>query len=463
MAILGLMTTEQLQSKYSNNVRRNVFYQYPTGRFPLMGLLSLMDTEGTDKAVFGWNEERALTHETITVQQNSAGPFSNGNGASGNGGTDLTAAGWTVAAGATLRAKLQDVTTIGVRDVLMFRNVPGTASSIKTFQAIVSAVWPTYNTVDLIMVDGVTDALNSAAANGISAINIGSAASEADRSKTGFSTWPLEVDNYTQIFRTPFSFSRTALAAGLKFDSTGPYKTKAKKNSIKHMVQLERAFLFGARGKQVTTNDDGEASVRRTMGGLMWYLQQWEKGNTGNGGAFDYRPGGSDISASAWNASDEKRILDINGTITADQFENIIENSFRFTNEESFEKLWLCGSGILSSFNKFVERQGIKTTKLNTDETYGMNVHTYESPHGIIHLATHPLLTQTPAYRNSGFILDIGNLRYTPLNNADTNLFKMRQPRDYDGRKDEWLTECSLEVNFPESCMFIDRLTGITA
>lgn len=455
MAILGLMSSSQLASEFSNNVRRTVFHQYPTGKFPLMGLLSLMDTEGTDKPIWGWEEKRALTHEYVTAQANSAGPFTT------TGDVDKTAAGWGESAGTTVRVYLSDVTMIGLRDVLMLRNVPGTSSSIKTFRGVVSAVDTANSHVDLILLETVANVLNNTTANGITVINIGNAASEADRSKTGFVQFPTEVSNYTQIFRQPFHFSRTALAAGIKWDKTGIYKETAKDNSLKHMVQLERAALWGSRTSNATTNDDGEVSIRRTTGGVLWFLQQWEKGNTGNGGAFDYRPGGSDISASAWNASDDKRILDINGTVTGDEFEGIIERAFRHTSETSFEKLFLCGSGIVSVINKFVARQGLKTTKLMTDEAYGMNVSTYESPHGVIHIGTHPLLSQSATYRNSGFILDAGNLIYTPLNGADTDLYKNRQAPDYDGRKDEWLTEYGLEVRYPETHMFIDRLTGI--
>lgn len=455
MAILGLMSSSQLASEFSNNVRRTVFHQYPTGKFPLMGLLSLMDTEGTDKPIWGWEEKRALTHEYVTAQANSAGPFTT------TGDVDKTAAGWGESAGTTVRVYLSDVTMIGLRDVLMLRNVPGTSSSIKTFRGVVSAVDTTNSHVDLILLETVANVLNNTTANDIAVLNIGNAASEADRSKTGFVQFPTEVMNYTQIFRQPFHFSRTALAAGVKWDKTGIYKETAKDNSLKHMVQLERAALWGSRTSNATTNDDGETSIRRTTGGVHWFLQQWEKGNVSNGGAFEYRPGGSDISASAWNASDDKRILDINGTITGDEFEGILERAFRHTSETSFEKLFLCGSGIVSVINKFVARQGLKMTKLMTDEAYGMNVSTYESPHGIIHLGTHPLLSQSSTYRNSGFILDAGNLIYTPLNGADTDLYKNRQSPDYDGRKDEWLTEYGLEVRYPETHMFIDRLTNI--
>lgn len=458
--VLGLMTTEQLQSKYSLNARRRVFYQYPNGAAPLMGLLSLMDTEETDKAQnFGWNEDRMKTHEYLTAQANAAGPFT----ATGTT-TDKTTAGWGDSAGTVIRCYLADTDDIGVRDVLLFRNIPGTSSSEKSFQGIVTEVDATNDYVEVELTSTIANVLNTTAANGMTVVMVGSAVAEGDRSKRGFQSWPIEITNHTQIFRHAFDFSRTSLKAGLKFDSSGVYKTKAKKNSLKHMKALEYAALFGDKSlNTAATTDDSLDSTRRTMGGVLWFLKQWEIGNTTNGGAFDYRVGGSDVTSSAWATTDEKRIIDLAGAnITKDQFDTLLERIFRFLMDGSFEVLCLCGSGFLQSFNKFVGREAIRTTKLKIEEAYGMEVTVWETIYGTIYFKTHPLLSQTAAYRNSAFFLDPGRLAYRPLNDSDTVLLRNRQPRDFDGRKDEWLTECGLELSFPESHMFIDRLGGIS-
>lgn len=464
MAIFGLVTTNDLADYMSQNVRRKVFYQYPAGAAPLMGLLSLMEEEGTDKPEWGWEEERAMTFTQATAQANSAGPFTDTSGSNGAVGVDLTAAGWTKAAGDTIRVKLKDLEVVQVRDVVRFRHVPGTSSSFKTFNGVVTNVWTSHNTIDVQLSEAVAGALNNTTANGVTILMVGSAVAEGERSKTGFQTWPLEVYNYTQIHRHAFSFSRTALKGGLKFDSSGVYKTKAKKNSLKHMYALERAAMFGVKKKTIgLTNSDGEATIRRESGGLEWFLRQWDKGNVANGGAFDYRPSGADLTNADWKTNEEKRIIDVNGTCTKDEFEMIIERAFMNTSDESYEKLCLCGSGLISAFNKYVDREAIRVTKLSSKETYGLDIHTWESPHGTIHFKSHPLMTQTATLKNSGFIIDMGNLIYTPLNDGDTELLKNRHSRDFDGRKDEWLTECGLEIRFPESHVFIDRLTGISS
>lgn len=464
------MTTEQLESSWSLNARRRVFHQYPNGAAPLMGLLSLVDEpeEGqTDKTEFAWEEQRFETFQYLTASANSDGPFTDTDGSDGAAGTDKTVAGWSASAGDTVRVQLaaDSVDNINVRDVLQFRRFNGTASSVKTFQVIVSAVWAAQDTVDVYFPEAVANLLNDTTNNDLDVIMIGNAVAEADRSKSGFYTLPIEPSNYTQIFRQAFEFSRNALKEGLKFDAKGIYKEKAKLNALKHMKAMEYAAFWSDRTKDNTvTTDDSLDSQRRTMGGIHWFLYQWELGNTTNGGAFDYRPGGSDITASAWDADENKRILDFqNATITKDEFNDIIERAFRYNNDESFEKCCLCGGGLIKHFNKFVDQESLKTTKLSTKETYGMNVTTWESPFGVLHFKMHPLFNQTAVFRNSGFILDVKNIKYTPFQDADTHLLKMRQPRDFDGRKDEWLTEYGLEVRWPENHMFLDRLGGITS
>lgn len=462
MAILGLQSSSDLTGVQSLDIRRKVFYQYPNGAAPLLGLLSMMDMSEdgeTDKPAWGWHEERFPTYQTKTAQANSDGPFTN------TSGTDLTTAGWSQGENTSIRIYLEDVSLIQERDVLEVRNTPGTASSEKTFQCVVTEVNTGNSYVTVILTSAVANALNTAAANDIDVFIVSSAAAEGDRSKTGFRTLPIEVYNYTQIFRHAFNFTRNALKMGLKFDSSGTYKTTAKTNSLKHMKALEYAFLFGDRSSFAATTADGDTTVRRTLGGLRWFLQQWELGNTDNGGQFNYRANGADITGDAWDSSDEKRILDFKGaTISGEEFEDrIIQNAFRFTNDESYEKLCLCGQKFLTEFNKYAKNASLKVTDLHSKEdTFGMKVTSWETAHGVLHFKSHPLLAQTDVHNSSAFILDMGEMQYTPFADSDTTLLKNRQPNDYDGRKDEWLTEAGLELRYPENHMFLDRLGGIT-
>jgi hypothetical protein len=460
--VLGLLTSDSLTTYRAENARRRVFYEYPQGRAQLMGLLSTMDSTSVGFDEFGWWEDRYTELRTQSAQANSAGPFTDTTGGSGAAGTDLTAAGWGESSGTTIRLFVDDASLFLERDQVWIKDANGTSSSIKQLYGVVDAVWSAQNSIDIRLTETVANVLNSTANNDLDVFIVGSTSSEAARSRTGNYTFPIEVKNYTQIFRNSFSFSRNALKLGLRFDKTGAYKTKSKKASLRHMELLERAAIWGRKGKQTVTNDDGESVPERTLGGLLWYLEQYEIGNTSNGGAFDYRVGGTDVSAGDWTTADEKRLINVAGNATEEQFERLIELVFRHTSDDSFEKVCYCGGKFLAALNRYFRKASIKTSKLMETGRFGQNITVWETTQGVLMFKTHPLFNMSEAFRKNGLIIDIGDLEYHPFTDSDTDLLPFRQPRDYDGRKDEWLTEYGLECRYPEGHMYITGLDDIT-
>jgi hypothetical protein len=268
---------------------------------------------------------------------------------------------------------------------------------------------------------------------------------------------PIEPKNFTQIFRTDFSFARSALKQPAKWDRSGVYKEKAKDALLDHMTEMEMAFFFGIKGSQDVT-ENGETTPEHTTGGLNWFLQQWEAGDD----AVDaiYRAG-ADI-ANEPDSNDDKRIINNpTGVMTKKQFDDYIERAFRITNSRTFEKLILCGSGFLAAFNTMTENYSVTMKNFAAVDTYGMDVTAYVSPFGTLYMKQHPLFTRDVYLRNTAIILDIQNLKYRPLNDSDTILLKKRQANDADRRKDEWLGEVGLECNFPESHMIMRNVQAI--
>lgn len=461
MAILGLMDSSQLEATQSNNARRQVLYSYPTASAPLTYLLSMLENdEETDKPKFDWFEERWRSPRSITAQANSAGPFTDTNN------TDKTSAGWTATAGDVIRVKVADSSQFRMNDVVWAKDLNGTSSTIKQLRLHVITINPggTTNVIECRVLETIANLLNTSANNSLHIFAVGSAAAEGDRSKLGGTSFPVEPQNYTQIFRTVVGpFSRNALKMGQKFDKLGIYQSTAMKEAQRHMVLLESAVLFGRRGTTTVTNDEGQSVPLRRMGGILWFLEQWEKKNTNNGGAFDYEVGATDISSSAWRTTEDKRLIEVNGTITEDEFDELIRRAFKSTGDPSYEKLALCDGKFLSYFNKFVKRAGIKVTQLHSKEdSYGLNVTCWENAHGIIYFKTHPLYNENPALSGTCSFLDFGRLKWRPFQDSDTELYKNRQNNDTDGRKDEWLTEAGIEVSFPESFMHLSGVTGFS-
>ena len=438
-------------------------HQYPQGKAPLMYILSLMEDEETDKPKFGWWEERDKCIRTTTVVK----PTKTGTYA--DSALVEVADGFTFTAGTVYSFYATDSTQFVVNDLIWIRNAPQatTATVLLQLRGRVTAVgdgstaansWVKFQALET-----VSDVSNAADSLGIYIYMYGSSAPEGDRSRAGSISFPLEIENYTQIFRhTVGPFSRTALKAGVRFDSTGIYKETAHRVALRHMKSMELTALRGVRANQTVTNQDGDTVPEYKTGGIEWFLKQWELRNVSNGGAFNYGLGESSVNAGAWRTADDKRIIDVNGAITVDEFEMLIERAFRFTNDTTFEKLCLCGNGFLSMFNKMVKQCSYKVTELESKDSFGMNMTRWISPWGTLLFKTHPLLNEVDTFRNDAYILDTGNLSYRPLTDSDTELLTNRQNQDSDGRKDEWLTEAGIEVHFPESHMFIQNVTNVT-
>ena len=460
--ISGLTSTNQLEGFFSLNSRRKVFYEFPNGAAPLIGLLSMLDTEATDKPIFGWWEERYITRLTKTAGISAGnGPFS----ATGSN-TPLTAAGFNITAGQVIRVLVTDTSVLRVTNTLWLKGIPNGATTVTDIKGVVTAIIDATHFEFRVLTaftgikngDGTSATVNCTA---LPVIVIGTANEEGSSSVgNGVMVVPINPINFTQIFRTPFGFPRTALKVGLKYDSSGPYKTKAKKNAIDHMVDLEFSFLWGDKNEQIVTNNEGEQVPMKFTGGVLWFLEQWELGAS----AVDVNYPAVNLSATPVDSDEDKRIINnVSGVMTPSLYNDLMRRLFRVTSNKSFEKICLCGDQHLGVINEMLKNQTVLQQGTNiTGGTWGPTWTTVRTIYGAVHYKTHPLFTRYGIYgagfQYDGLYLDMGSLKYKYLSDSDTTLLKMRQAPDADRRKDEWLTEAGLEVNLPESHMYIKNL-----
>jgi hypothetical protein len=271
---------------------------------------------------------------------------------------------------------------------------------------------------------------------------------------------PDRFINYTQIFRTPFSFSRNALMTPTKFDETGMYREKSKQHSLYHMVEMERAFLWGERANYVKSQGsptDSTTGVNlpeyKTGGILGWYLPQWEIADSA------YR-GGSGAAALTLDSEDDKRIItNSGGVMNESTFDDYLERIFRKTNNVTNERLAVCGSGALKTLNKMYRALGTMPYKVPGQDSFGMRIVSHECPFGTVYYKTHPLFSEDLGQLWSSLLfLDVHNLRYRPFQKSDTFLRKQIQTPSMDGRMDEWMTEAGLELKFPESFTWMQNM-----
>lgn len=462
---LGLVSSETLDEYWSQNTRRAIAYAYPNGTAPLQALLSLADTKETPHPEFGWEEERWKQIYTTTAAGGTSNtPFY-------LGGTTTTAGTtFTPTAGTAYRLYMADASEFQTDDVIIVHNLVINSGGAKTevpFRVVSKDVSGT-DFLEVVCLHTAPGAItNNSATDSIGKYIVysGSGFAEGSRSRTGHRTFPTQVKNFTQIFKTAFELTRTALKEPLKYDKSGAYKDMAKKNGIKHLAGMEWDSFFGARRAETHTDDDtGETVSRRFMGGILWFLKQWELGSVSAGGAFEY--GQSDVSAQTdFETYTNKRVIRLAGSsITRDQFQHLEGLPFERTNSTEWCKLCLCGNGYLNKVAAAYEKQ-VQKTELREEEFKGWNFQMVqrEGNAGMIYYKTHPLFNQPNALmRNSAFYLDLGHLMWRPLSDSDTDIQRMIQLPDADKRKDQWLTEGSLEVMFPEAHMFVQDLGGIT-
>ncbi len=455
--ILGLVSSATLGDNgfRGQNHRREIFYNYPTGGAPLMGLLSLMDADDTDQPEFSWHEKR---HKPILASLQANGgvaPFRT-SGGDVSAGSPLS-----FAAGTSYRAYVSTTEGFLVGHTIKVRNLPVNGGGVIDVSGIVTEI-VSANKLEFECLEASASVLNTAVgtvALGTGAIGgelfvTGFAAAEGTGSTNASWTPPIILSNYTQIFKKAFSFTGTSIKNPASFDKTGIYKDKARETSLEHAIEMELETFFGV--KRVTTEiDDGEEVPRRHMGGILHFMKAWEAADSA------YR-GGTGAAAITANSDDDKRIINagLTGSITYTQWKTYMERLFRVTNNKAQEKLCLCGNGHLMAINDLIENKVVINKNMPSESTYGMNVLTIETPFGTVHYKTHPLFSQRPGLMNSAFYLDVQNLRYRPMTDRDTGIRPLVETKDR--IKHEWLTEMGLEVRYPESHMFMDNVRTIT-
>jgi hypothetical protein len=246
---------------------------------------------------------------------------------------------------------------------------------------------------------------------------------------------PIKVYNYTQIFRTPLSITRTARKTRLR---TGDQYQKAKSEALEmHSWEMELDFLWGIRTENIGDNGKPE----RTTMGVINFIRQYAAAN-----CDDYTLN-VDYSSDDW----------VDGGET--WFKAMLEQIFRYGADE---KLCLCGSGFLLGIDALAMTGG-QINLQPAQKTYGMQIRTWITPFGTIHMKTHPLFSYDATTRNMGIILEPKEMGYRYID--DTAFYgettAKKHPEGYGGRRvdgsnEEYLTECGLEFGLPQKCAVLN-------
>ena len=239
---------------------------------------------------------------------------------------------------------------------------------------------------------------------------IGSARAEGDISRGINSTLEVEQLNYTQIQRTSLGTTNTQAATELYDGNDLEYQ--AAKKMIVHLKDMEQTLLFGQRA--ITTSTlavDGSTQYKRFMGGLLEFIQT--------------------------------NRIDIGGILTESDADAACRTIFRYGQPR---KLALCSPTVMQAFNNFAKD---KLVTIPEDERYGLALREYRSPFGDLVLVNHWLLSGE-VYGGYMIVIDTDNIFLRVLRGRDGNRFVRRirniQANDQDARKDELLSEYTLQV-----------------
>lgn len=254
---------------------------------------------------------------------------------------------------------------------------------------------------------------------------IGGAREEGDRSKAARTREPVEVYNWTQIFKTWVEESGTELSSE---DDTLPHDWTFQQHArmIEHQKDKELTFWFGAPGDQA-----GVTKHVRTTGGVEHYANQ----NT----------------------------FDAGGTLTETEFETFLRPALRYGSRSS--KVLFVSRLIASVLNNF--SQGKLQTTVG-DTMYGVAISRWISAHGQIKIVPHDLFDEN-GYSDRAFLVDFEGdkvaYRYlagqnVPGGSRDTHINENVQENDRDGRKDEILSECGLKFALPKAHGVLTGVTG---
>lgn len=453
MPILGLMTAEQVSTYRPKNIRRSVFYMYPNGAAPLIGLLTLLKDEVTNDPEFKWWEKRmveqrttmAYISSTISFYSSVSADFLTWTAAVANfsmvAGSQY---GVKVAAGGTAQFRVGQIIKMLIID---------SAVADQEVQGIVTYVDAANDRLGFKAVRIPTAAVDyDAATTGREILAIGNAQAEGGSSVSSnaqLSTLevynaPIQIANLSQIYVANWQITGTAGKTSVWFDTRGVDPDMAKEAAVNNSRYMEYSFIFGEKLESVAS----ATNVTRFTGGVLYWLRLWEAGSTyGN-------------SAATADTDDTKRIIvNSSGTLSRKTYNKYLERVFRFNRNNQNELLCLCGNGFLNTLAEMYSGSVVFSVKPPCKETFGMTVTGHVTPFGTVWYKTHPLFNLNSTLMYNGLFLDLPCLKYRFLAGRDTTLRRNLQPNGADYVEDGWLTEAGLEFNSPESHLYLQNVT----
>ena|GEM_PF-889646 len=409
------------------NWREQILYLYPNGQAPLTAILSMMGSEAVDDPQFHW-----WTQEQTAVGGAVAGVYTL---------PDLSVAYTGVPAGVAGDVVYVQITTTLANRIRTGHQILLRDASDYTLDVVGKVTEVVRGTTNSVLAVKLLEDDNNSTTHDLSDCDtfkiIGNLNPEGGEMPDAIALNPTKVYNYTQIFRTPLSMTRTALKTKLR---TPEQRQKAKAEALEmHSWEMELAFLWGIRTENIGDNGKPE----RTTMGVINFIRQYAAAN-----CDDYTLNAA-YAGLGWTAAGGGNVW----------LRNMLEQIFRYG---ATEKLILCGSGFLLGIDALVNTpliSGAVTQLQPGAKAYGMEIREWLTPFGKVNMKTHPLFSYDATTRNMGVVLEPRELTYRYID--DTQFYGESSSKSHsegygqrrvDGINEEFLTECGLEFGLAQKC-----------
>lgn len=421
---LGMRGTgDWVLNQRPTNWRQQILYLYPNGMAPLTAILSMMGSESVDDPQFNWwtQTQTAVSGAVLGVYvlPDLSIPYGGGGNAPAVIYLQISVA---------LGNRVREGHQILLRDASDYR-----------VDVVGKVIGVTRGAVTSVLAVRLLEDDDNSPDNDLQTCDtftiIGNINPEGGEMPDAIALDPVQVYNYTQIFRTPLSITRTARKTRLR---TGDQYQKAKSEALEmHSWEMELAYLWGIRTQNIGDNGKPE----RTTMGVINFIRQFAPQNCSDY-TLDPVYQGQD-----WTTGGETWL------------KIMLEQIFRYGAEE---KLCLCGSGFLLGIDAMANWSGWQQMSPG-QKTYGMQIRQFLTPFGTINMKTHPLFSYDATTRHMGVIIEPKEMTYKYID--DTAFYgegsQKIHPEGYgqrrvDGTNEEYLTECGLEFGLPQKCAVLN-------
>ena len=228
------------------------------------------------------------------------------------------------------------------------------------------------------------------------------------------------LKNCTQIFREPYTITRTARVSE---QYGGPELARLQARKLAQIkVNVEHAMLFNG----AISLDSSSANPKRTFAGF---------GVGGSAGVIQTNNGESVTDLQLNNSS---------GTVG--DFDAVVEAIFQDTIDGSMEKTVFASNKWMLKLASMVRAgNGAAFNAMMGEETQaGLRVLEYMGPVGMLKFVPHPMLKG--AYEDYAVAVDFNNFDARVLSESDFQLRRDIVQDGSDGQTDEWLVEIGPEI-----------------